>query len=339
MELATRISALVTLGEVLTEKDEYREAVMKRAEFHNQWFSLENQEAMFQAIAGNFLDASKLRKWLESYQLAKHTSRKTVGLVMAGNIPLVGFHDLITIFVAGHKSQIKLSEKDQYLVPYIIKKLREINPETHPYFEIVEKLQGFDAIIATGSNNSARYFEAYFGRHPNIIRKNRNGVAILTGNESQEELLALSRDVFQYFGLGCRNVSKIYVPDGYKFDSLLEALHENRQIVLHSKYKNNFDYNYALYVLNQEPYLANGCILLIQNTAIPSRIASLHYEFYSDQKALERELANRSSEIQCLIAQPGFLLENVAIPFGKSQEPELWDYADDVDTMAFLQSL
>ena len=257
---------------------------------------------------------------------------------MAGNIPLVGFHDLLCTFTAGHRTQIKLSEKDRFLIPYLLRELKDLEPATEQYFELVDNLRAFDAVIATGSNNSSRYFQAYFGRYPHLIRKNRNGIAILTGEESEEELRLLGRDTFRYFGLGCRNVSKIYVPYGYSFEPLLEALHTYREIILHSKYKNNFDYNYALYVLNKEPYLANGCILLVEQEAIPSRIASLHYQFYGDLPSLEDLLDKTGEEIQCIVCREN-LLDRQTIRFGQSQEPTLGDYADNIDTMQFLLSL
>ncbi|MCP3927507.1 MAG: acyl-CoA reductase [Bacteroidetes bacterium] len=339
MNLKERIETLLQLGEHLRQEDDFLKAVMHQTYHNNKWFTIENQEDAVEAIAHQFLSEEKLQKWLEPYSLLDEgNSNFRVGLVMAGNIPLVGFHDLLCVFVAGFRARIKLSEKDKYLLPYIFKILESINPGTKQYFEIVETLSDFDAVIATGSNNSARYFESYFGKYPNIIRKNRNGIAVLTGNETQEELIAFGKDIFQFYGLGCRNVSKLYVPEGYAFELLLEALHEYKEIVLHSKYKNNFDYNYALYILNRIPYQANGCILLTENEAIPSRIASLHYEYYSDNKQLGEELHLKQTEIQCIVSKnDSFSL--TTIPFGKAQQPELWDYADGVDTMEWLATL
>ncbi len=339
MNLKERIETLLQLGEHLRQEDDFLKAVMHRTYHNNKWFTIENQEDAVQAIAHQFLAEEKLQKWLEPYSLLDEgNSDFSVGLVMAGNIPLVGFHDLLCVFVAGFRARIKLSEKDKYLLPYIFKILKSINPGTKQYFEIVETLSDFDAVIATGSNNSARYFESYFGKYPNIIRKNRNGIAVLTGNETQEELIAFGKDIFQFYGLGCRNVSKLYVPEGYAFELLLEALHEYKSIVLHSKYKNNFDYNYALYILNRIPYQANGCILLTENEAIPSRIASLHYEYYLDKVQLEEKLRLKQAEIQC-IASKNDSFSLTTIPFGKAQQPELWDYADGVDTMEWLATL
>lgn len=337
MQLEERIQALVQLGQHLQQEDEYREAVIHRAHFNNQWFTKANQRKSIAAIAKSFLEESKLRSWLADYPIGTVEPKK-IALVLAGNIPLVGFHDVLCVFLSGHHAQIKLSEKDQYLLPYIFRALKQIDERTEGYFTIVDQLKGFDAVIATGSNNSSRYFEAYFSKFPNIIRKNRNAIAVLSGAETTEELKAFGEDVFQYFGLGCRNVSKIYVPQGYNFEPLLEALHEYKEIVLNNKYKNNFDYNYAILVLNKVEYMANGCIILQENKAIASHIAGMHYEFYEELKEVEKEIENRKAEIQLVVAQSG-LLKIPTFPLGTAQSPGLADYADGVDTMNFLLGL
>lgn len=338
MHLEERLSALVELGRRLSEPDEYREAVIHRSHFNNPWFTKENQAQAIEAIARYFLDASALQSWVSNYTFPQESVAKRVGLVMAGNIPLVGFHDVLCTFVAGHRSVVKLSEKDRFLLPYLIRELQQIDARTAAYFTTVDRLQDFDAVIATGSNNSARYFEQYFSAYPHIIRKNRNAVAVLDGKETPEELLALGQDVFQYFGLGCRNVAKLYVPEGYVFEPLLEALHEYREIVLHDKYKNNFDYNYAVLVLNKEAYMANGCIILKEQAELSSPIAGLNYEFYADLGALEQGLAARAAAIQLVVARAG-LLSQKTYPFGTAQQPALNDYADGVDTLDFLLRL
>ncbi len=335
MLLQDRINALIELGRLLREPDEYLEAVMHRSHYHNQWFTMENQRLAVGAIAAHLLDPVKLRTWAGQYDIPEDQLPKTVGLVMAGNIPLVGWHDVQCVFISGCKARIKLSEKDQYLLPYLLKLLERIDARTAAYFEIVPQLRGFDAVIATGSNNTSRYFETYFAAWPHIIRRNRNAVAVLDGTETHEELLALGDDIFRFFGLGCRNVAKIYVPEGYDFQPLLETLHEFRQIVLHDKYKHNYDYNFALFALNKTPFLMAGSILLTENTAFQSRIATLHYARYSDIRQLEAELAAHQEAIQCIVCRDG-LLGLPTVPFGKAQEPELWDYADGVDTMRFL---
>lgn len=338
MNLSERINALAQLGEHLLQKDEYLEAVMHRTHYNNAWLTIENQQRAVQAIAEQFLQKEKLEEWVAAYGLPATISPKTVGLVMAGNIPLVGFHDLLCVFVAGHQAKIKLSEKDRFLLPYLLKLLAGIDSRTEAYFEITERLQDFDAVIATGSNNSARYFELYFGKVPNIIRKNRNAVAVLDGTESGDDFKALGKDIFRYFGLGCRNVSKLYLPVGFDFQLLLEKLHDYKEIVMHHKYKNNFDYNLAMLMMNRTVYWNNGCVILTEHESIASRIALVHYEYYSDKESLTEKLMAKKEEIQCIVTNQqlaGF--ETVA--FGKAQEPTLDDYADGIDTMVFLKNL
>ncbi len=339
MNLEQRISALARLGEQLLQPDDYLDAVIHRTHYNNNWFTKENQELAIRAIATQFLDKNKLEKWAAAYSIPEILSElHTVGMVMAGNLPLVGFHDLVCTFVAGHRAKIKLSDKDKFLLPYLLQLLEKYTPGTSDFFEVAEQINGVDAVIATGSNNSARYFEAYFGKYPHIIRKNRNAVAVLDGTETEDDFHALGKDVFRFFGLGCRNVSKLYLPKGYHFAALMERLHDYKELANHSKFRNNFDYNLALLMLNQVPYFNNGCIILAENKAIASRIATLHYEFYEDKAALEAELTSRNEEIQCIVAKPD-LLSLPTISFGKSQEPSLSDYPDGVDVMAFLCEL
>jgi hypothetical protein len=336
--LDERLALLDRLGDHLLGEDDFLRAIMNRSYHHNHWFTIANQERAVRSIAEEMLDRHKLDGWISAYDVEDPTDPKTVGLVLAGNIPLVGFHDWLCTFAAGHRAQIKLSEKDQFLMPYLIKLLTKYDERVADYVSFTEKLKDFDAVIATGSNNSSRYFQAYFGKYPHIIRKNRNAIGVLDGTETAKELEALGEDVFRYFGLGCRNVAKIYVPEGYDFDPLLESLHEFRDVILHTKYKNNFDYNYSIFVLNKVPYLANGCILLTENTAIASHIAGLYYETYTDRESLNRELAGRKEEIQCAVSHHP-VPEVPTFGFGQAQQPALSDYADGVDTIAFLQNL
>ncbi|MBC6993911.1 acyl-CoA reductase [Neolewinella lacunae] len=341
MTLDERLRTLTQLGQhLLANNDEYLAALQQRTEFHNGWFTQDNQRSAVQAIASAFLDEAALRRWLADYPAvadAPTEPRFTVGLVLAGNIPLVGFHDLLCVYVAGHRSQIKLSSKDEYVLPYLLQLLARYDARAADYFEIVPMLKGFDAVIATGSDNSARYFEAYFGKYPHIIRKNRNAVAVLSGQESEAELRALGDDVFQYFGLGCRNVAKLYVPQDYDFQPLLEVFHEWKHLQNHSKWKNNFDYNYALTTLNKESFHLTGPLMLLEYPAITSRIATLHFTRYADLDGLAAELLERREEIQLVVAQPGLLqTELPTFPFGAAQRPGLGDYADGVDTLGFL---
>ena len=339
MKLNDRIAALDRLGRQLREEDdEFLTALMKRTAFHNGWFTLAAQERALRAVASNFLNGEALRDWVAAYpDLLSPAPRrqKTVGLVLAGNIPLVGMHDIVAVFLAGHGAQIKLSSKDPYVLPYLLRRLEKIDPATQPYFKVVENLHDFDAIIATGSNNSSRYFEAYFGKYPHIIRRNRNAVAVLTGEESRDELHRLGDDIFSYFGLGCRNVSKLYVPRGYDFAPLLEVLHEWKELQNHTKWKNNFDYNFALLTLNKEPFLHNGAVILREDEGLASHIAGLYYAYYDDLGAAAQEISHRAEEIQLVVARPG-TLPLTTFDFGTAQQPALTDYADGVDTMAFL---
>lgn len=343
MNRIERIELLAELGAYLREEpDEALQGVQAQAYTENRWFTPENTSRALAALATAFLDREKLQSWLAGYPLPDlpHPD-KTIGLVMAGNIPLVGFHDWLCVFAAGQRARVKLSEKDRLLLPFLVGKLGEWAFESWEYTEFLsegDKLQGFDAVIATGSNNTARYFEQYFGKYRHLIRRNRNAVAVLSGSESRADLYALGQDIFSYFGLGCRNVSKIYVPEGYDFTALLEALHEFRELIHHDKYKNNFDYTLTLFILNQTPYLNNDCLLLREAEALQARIASVHYAFYSDLAALEAELERRRPEIQCVVSQLA-LLNWTPVPPGQSQTPGLHDYADGVDVMDFLAKL
>lgn len=338
MKRAERIEALVQLGQYISTYGEHLQAYVGRTEFNNKWFTKENQKQSLLAIASQFLDKDKLGKWISAYNIPMENKAKTVGLVLAGNIPLVGFHDVLTVFVSGHKCLIKLSDKDRFLLPHLLNKLKEFAPASEAYFEVTERMTDLDAVIATGSNNSARYFEAYFGKYPNIIRKNRHAVAVLDGKETEEELRALGQDIFSYFGLGCRNVSKLYLPKDYDFNLLMETLHEFNHLIHNSKYKNNFDYNIALFQLNRVPLVNNGSIILVENEAMTSRIATMHYEFYEDVKEVEKALLKRTDELQLVASNLDFPGLNVK-KFGEAQQPSLNDYADGVDSLAFLTKL
>ncbi len=341
MTLNDRIATLHRLSRHLTEgEDEFLSALIIRTEFNNGWFTRENQHRALRAVVDQFLGEDELHHWLASYSIPAPADAPltTVGLVLAGNIPLVGLHDVLSVYLAGHRAQIKLSSKDPYVLPYLLKLLARFDPRAADYFSIVEHLSGFDAIIATGSNNSARYFEAYFGKYPHIIRRNRNAVAVLTGEESREELERLGDDVFSYFGLGCRNVSKLYVPKGYDFTPLLETFHEWKGFQNHVKWKNNFDYNFALLTLNKEPFYHNGAIILRESTDLASHIAGLYVEYYESPEAVTQVLQSRENELQLVVARPG-LLDRETFDFGRAQWPTLSDYADGVDTMAFLTTL
>jgi acyl-CoA reductase LuxC len=337
LSIEDKIATLAELGSYINEFDDRLKAYMHRSVSINPWFTIENQEYALKEIANQFLDSRLLRNWITGYEM--HDDKFiNVGVIVAGNIPLVGFHDVLSVFISGNVAQIKISERDPHLLPFFLKKMGEINPNTKAYFSIADRLSGFDAVIATGSNNSARYFEQYFGKYPHIIRKNRNGVAVLTGNETMDELKALANDVFQYYGLGCRNVTHIFVPEDYDFDAMSKAFKTHLDIVNHTKYKNNFDHNLAILILNRIAYLNIEHVLLVEDDYIISPIACLYYSRYADQDKLQIELNSKVDEIQCVVSNVDFH-EIPTVPFGEAQRPSLTDYADGLDTMLFLTSL
>lgn len=344
LTLQQRIELLAELGRYLKTNldDPALQQVIHQSWLENKWFVKENVEQALQAIAHQLLDETLLQKWAAQYPLHHYEHpERTIGIVMAGNIPLVGFHDWLCVFVAGERARVKLSGKDRLLLPFLVHQMAQWEPTSGEYTYFCaenEPLKGFDAVIATGSNNTARYFEQYFAAYPHIIRQNRNSVAVLDGSETTEELMELGKDIFSYFGLGCRNVSKLYVPTGYSFDHLLETLHEYRELANHDKYRNNFDYNMTLFLLNNLPFLHNGCLIVREEERIPARIASVHYSFYEQEAELAKELMAHTNDIQCIIGKKQIDQVSV-IPFGQSQAPTLTDYPDGVDVMAWLTNL
>ncbi|CAM3942279.1 MULTISPECIES: acyl-CoA reductase [Flavobacterium] len=309
--------------------------LIELSQSHNGWFTPENVHFAIQSWA-TALKEENLNKWLSPYKL-EDCKPKTVGLVLAGNIPLVGFHDLLSVLIAGHKALIKTSSNDQYLVKFLIKYLISLDDRISERITLAEgKLEGFDAVIATGSNNTARYFEYYFKNKPNIIRKNRNSVAILTGEETKEELVELGDDVFRYFGLGCRNVSKLFIPEGYNFDNFFNAIFEFQEVVKYEKYANNYDYNKAVYLMSNFKLLDNGFLTLKEDTNFSSPISSVFYEYYTSIESLTNKLEKDKEKIQCIVSKNQIL---DSISFGETQKPNLWDYADNIDTLQFLINL
>ncbi len=329
LSLINRIELADNLGKYMLSGSEEWLAIQERAARSNTWFTLSDIETASVNIATGFLQKEKLEKWAAQYQMPSEA--KTVGIVMAGNIPLVGFHDFLCGFISGHKLMLKLSSKDNLLITHLLNKLIEWAPQVAEQVQVAEMLKGCDAYIATGSNNTARYFEQYFGKYPNIIRKNRTSVAVLDGTETELELNDLAKDVFTYFGLGCRNVSQLCVPLQYDFSKLLDVFKSYESLIGHHKFKNNYDYYLAIYLLNKIPYLTNGSILLRENDMPFSPVAVLHYRYYNDKETLMNELKS-SNEIQCVLGRD-------ALKFGTTQTPSLSDYADGIDTMQFLSKL
>ena len=302
----------------------------------NPWFT---REALMKALKGiaSMLEEEVLQKWLNPYRIKTIASgeQKTVGLVMAGNIPMVGFHDMMSVLATGHKVLAKPSSKDDRLIRKVADILSGIDPEMGRRIHFTdEKLSGIDAVIATGSDNSARYFEYYFRNIPHIIRKNRNGVAVLTGRESEKELAALGEDIFTYFGMGCRNVTKLYIPEAYDLKILLGVLDKFHTLNQHHKYGNNVDYYRTIYLMNQITFLDNGVLLLKEDPSIASPVGVVFYERYSEIGYIQQQLALHSEKIQCIVSTDPEI-EGSIVP-GSTQEPMPWDYADGVDTIRFL---
>ncbi|TDW52358.1 acyl-CoA reductase LuxC [Flavobacterium sp. 270] len=360
MTLETKKSVFVELGKFLKQFSE-SETIQKSdvlhndlffddfqklialSQSHNGWYTPEQVYFAIQSWA-DALTEENISKWLSNYSfeeaqndLEAHQEdqhSKTVALILAGNIPLVGFHDFLSVLITGNKALVKTSSNDQHLLPFLAKYIIAVNPEFADKITFVEgKLENFDAVIATGSNNTARYFEYYFKDKPSIIRKNRNSAAVLNGKETKEQLEALGEDIFRYFGLGCRNVSKLFVPKGYSFDAFFEAIFKYQDVIHYEKYANNYDYNKAVFLMSNFKLLDNGFLTIKEDSSYASPISSVFYEYYEDLEDLKNRLASDSEQIQCIVSN-NLVPNNTA--FGVTQKPQLWDYADNVDTITFL---
>ena len=306
--------------------------LIQLSQSHNGWYTNDNVYFAIQSWA-EALTIDNLNQWLDAYDFSNVDS-KTVGLILAGNIPLVGFHDFISVLLSGHKVLVKTSSNDQHLLPFLAEYLISIEPKLENYITFAEgKLEGFDAVIATGSNNTARYFEFYFKDKPSIIRKSRNSVAVLNGQETKEQMIALGEDVFRYFGLGCRNVSKIFVPKGYNFDAFFGGMFPYQDVIKYEKYINNYDYNKAVFLMSNFNLLDNEFLIIKEDSSYASPISSVFYEFYENLEEIKMRLQADNEQIQCIVSNN--LIEN-SVAFGQTQKPNLWDYADNVDTIKFL---
>lgn len=343
----SRLQAFVKLGSFISdfcenhnlpENNRYSDFndILVKAGQQNSWFTKEN--VLFALEQWSFLlTEEQLINWLSKYTFTNSKEVKTVGLVMAGNIPLVGFHDFLCVLLSGNKVLAKLSSNDTVLLPFLSEYLIQQDPTLEDKIQFAEgKLEDFDAVIATGSNNTSRYFEYYFGKKPNIIRKNRSSVAILTGNESKQQITALGEDIFRYYGLGCRNVSKIFVPKNYDFDVFFNAIFEYKDLINQIKYSNNYDYNKAVYLMSEFKILDNGFLILKEDESFSSPIASLFYSYYENETELKQKLEEHRDNIQCVVSD---LEVNNKVNFGETQKPKLNDYADGIDTISFLLSL
>lgn len=332
IELSDYIKAFLSKKtEDYNQDDVDIELLLQKTKIENQWFTLENQKFALQQWA-DLLTAESINGWLKNYSISKISKR--VGLILAGNIPLVGFHDVVSVVLSNHIPVIKLSSKDKYMIPFLLKKWKEFSGD-QIQFEFVERLENFDAVIATGSNNTARYLEYYFKNHLSIIRKNRTSVAVLKGDETEEELQLLANDIFQYFGLGCRNVTRIFIPQDYIIDRLFESFIGFQDIINHHKYANNYDYNRAVYLLNQDKFWDNNFVMLKEDDKLFSPLSVINFSRYASLDDVKDFIAENEENIQCIVAKDELELDS--IHFGDAQNPGLDTYADNVDTMKFLE--
>ncbi len=352
MQLQKRINAFSILGKFMgyfgqedpadhdgiAVPDQYfdeMDGILQTTNDHNGWFTPENIRFALKSWS-EALHKEHITKWLSNYD-PKDEYKSTVAIIMAGNIPLVGFHDFLSVLLSGNKVLVKLSTNDTILLPFLTRVLIAIEGEFKDKIQFTdEKLTKFDAIIATGSDNTARYFKFYFKKYPNIIRKNRNSAAVLSGKETPEQLNLLANDIFRYFGMGCRNVSKIYIPKNYNFDEFFNAMYSWKQVINQNKYMNNYDYNKAVYLMSNIALLDNEFMLLKEDTALSSPISIVYYEYYSTMDEVIGSIEEQKDRVQCIVSESGIANE---IPFGTTQSPALWDYADGVDTMDFLLKL
>lgn len=330
------IIAFHKLNDFLNQPDDEFNEVIDLALNHNAWFQPEEVRRSLSSLQ-EMLQPGVVEKWFEQVKVSD--SPKKVGMILAGNIPMVGFHDILCVLATGNTAMIKLSSSDNILLPALLKRLIAFEPALAERITFTERLKDFDAIIATGSNNSSRYFDYYFGKVPNIIRKNRNSIAVLDGKESSEEIALLGHDIFDYFGMGCRNVSKIYLPEGYEIRNFFEPLETFQPIINHFKYNNNYDYNKSIYLVNGEPHFDNGFVLLKEDLKLSSPLAVLFFEYYASMDELTEKLKGIQDQIQCIVSHAELKLESDVVRFGQSQHPQLWDYADNVNTVAFLNTL
>lgn len=334
---AERINAFSNLGHLIKNLDlEEKENLFRRANNQNSWFTELSMESALSGLSV-LLEKVTLEQWLSNYSIPEWGSPKKVGILMAGNIPGVGFHDLMCVLLSGNIAVVKLSSSDSYFSKWLIDRLIEVEPKFENFIQIEEMLKGMDVYIATGSDNSARYFNYYFGKYPSIIRANRTSVAVLTGEESDADLDKLGMDIFLYFGLGCRNVSKIFVKNAGQLQHFLDVMEKFNWVASNHKYLNNYEYNKSIYLVNGEPHLDNGFLLVKESKDLVSPIGVIFYEVYEDLDDLKDKLDSMEEKIQCVVGDPAKFPGVVG--FGEAQYPKPWDYADKVDTMKFLLTL
>ncbi len=335
MKLEARINAFAKLGQKLERLGgDEKEMLYEKVQMENSWFTRSDIELSLKGVE-KFLTKDKLSLFVSKYKFKEES--KNIGLAMAGNIPMVGFHDFLCVLISGNNVIMKPSSQDSVLINFIKDELIKIEPEFSTKIFIEERLNSVDAIIATGSDNTARYFEYYFRNKPHVIRKNRSSCAILLGEEPTEELKNLGNDVFTYFGLGCRNVSKLFVPLGYDFAPLFKSWEEFSSIIHHHKYVNNYDYRKSIFLINKNDFLDTGFLLVIENENLVSPISVVYFEYYTNQEDLKEKIAAQKEKLQCIVSAKGWFKGSV--PFGQAQFPEIDDFADGIDTLAFLASV
>ncbi|RFS14774.1 acyl-CoA reductase [Emticicia sp. C21] len=339
MQLKDLILTFSQLGDFIL--DENNAELIKQWSYatrnENAWFTEDNVKLALNNTAKYYLNKEQLENFVVANHIETNISPKKVGIVMAGNIPVVGFHDLLCVVLSGNIAMVKLSSSDSILMRFLIHKIFEINPELKELIRVVDKLNAAEAMIATGSDNTAKHFEYYFSKIPHIIRKNRTSVAILTGAESRTHLANLGNDIFQYFGLGCRNVSKMFVPKGYTFDKFYESIEYWSTISIHHKYNNNYDYNKSVLLVNKTPHFDNGFLLLKEDTALVSAISVCHFEYYESENHLKELISNHQEKIQCIVSKERTFKNS--FDFGEAQSPHLNDFADGVNTIEFLKNI
>ena len=307
------------------------EKIIIKAQSINPWFTDENIKVNL-TYWSEKLTKTNLKQWLNKYDL-NNNSRKNIAIIMAGNIPLVGFHDFICVFLSGHNSIIKLSNSDNCILPFLTD-LIKLPSERIVYSDSF--LKDYDGVIATGSNNTSRYFDYYFKNKNSIIRKNRNSIAILDGEESDCDLKSLSNDIFTYFGLGCRNVSKLYVPRNYNFDSFFNSIFSYKELINNHKYANNYDYNKAIYLMSEYKFLDNGFFIVKEGKEMHTPISTINYEYYDNISVLREKINQQEDKIQCIVSNIEF---EGKVDFGETQNPSLNQYADNMDVMNFLLTI
>jgi len=339
MDVNQRLTLLATLSDRLLHlADDKKAELFDKMQNHNNWFTPKQSALAFEGIV-RYLSDEQLKNWIKPYAFEKSETEtaKNIGIIMAGNIPGVGFHDLLCTLVAGHNARIKLGSSDNILIPWLVEQLKELSPELAGTISFEERLAGMDAYIATGSNNSARYFDYYFGKYPHIIRKNRTSIAVINGGESEADLELLSTDIFTYYGLGCRNVSKVFFSHISQVQDFMKAMEKVSDVLNHHKYFNNYEYNKSKYLINRVSHFDNGHLLLVESKDLVSPISVIYYEVYESSDSLKENLSSLDDRVQCVVSKDGWF--EGSIPLGTAQRPEVCEYADKIDTLKFLLAL